>query len=175
MLSSSLLLYASNILISIRRNHVLSPDSKQPESLRTPTNVEWLQSVALRDIVLDDDHAACIDAKGDVYQWGDGFFGSAGNASGKPLLTLRGKVCEYSLRSVITVCVLISSYHFRKEHYCIASHTFVHIRVVGIWEDIRPIVVTAEARVACGDTDACEYAVVGDWMDMGRGGGSRLC
>ena len=51
----------------------------------------------------------------------------------------------------------------------------MYIRAVSVWEDIRPIVVAAKAGVACWDTDACEYAVVGDWMDMGRRGGSRLC
>ncbi|KAH8107169.1 RCC1/BLIP-II [Cristinia sonorae] len=72
------------------RNHVLTPDSAQNESIRGPTNVEWLQSVALRDLVLHNEHAACIDSKGDVYQWGDGFFGDV-KSSTKPLLTLREK------------------------------------------------------------------------------------
>ncbi|THH33021.1 hypothetical protein EUX98_g1164 [Antrodiella citrinella] len=72
------------------KNHVLSPDSQTPETLRTPTNIEWLQSIALRDLALHNEHAVCIDAKGDVYQWGDGFFGEA-SSPGKPLLTLRGK------------------------------------------------------------------------------------
>lgn len=108
-----------------------------------------------------------------MYQWGDGFFGSAGNASGKPLLTLRGKVCEYPSRIIVIIYVLISV--ICTEHCRVASYTCMHIRFVDVWEDIRPVVVATEAGVACGDADACEYAVVGDWMDMGRGGGSRLC
>ncbi|TCD65403.1 hypothetical protein EIP91_002702 [Steccherinum ochraceum] len=72
------------------RNHVLSAGTQQPESLKTPTNVEWLQSVALRDLRLHNEHAACADARGDVYQWGDGFFGDI-QTSGEPVLTLRGK------------------------------------------------------------------------------------
>lgn len=76
------------------RNHTLSADGRIPESVRTPAVADWLQDVALRDLALQEKHAACIDANGDVYQWGDGFFGSSGSASsssGKPVLTLRGK------------------------------------------------------------------------------------
>ncbi|EKM55652.1 uncharacterized protein PHACADRAFT_121379 [Phanerochaete carnosa HHB-10118-sp] len=76
------------------KNHLLSADSQIPDSVRTPAAVDWLQDIALRDIALQEKHAACIDANGDVYQWGDGFFGSSGSASsssGKPVLTLRGK------------------------------------------------------------------------------------
>lgn len=86
--------YFSLSLTWVFRNHVLSPEERASESFRTPTNVEWLQSVALRDLVLHDKHAACVDARGDVYQWGDGFFGDS-PPSEKPLLTLREKVCEY--------------------------------------------------------------------------------
>ena len=60
---------------------------------------DWLKDIALRDLALQEKHAACIDAKGDVYQWGDGFFGSSessSSSSGKPLLTLRGKVRVYA-------------------------------------------------------------------------------
>ncbi|KAF7796898.1 hypothetical protein EIP86_008083 [Pleurotus ostreatoroseus] len=77
------------------KTHTLSSDDHVPESIRTPAVADWLKDVALRDLVLHERHAACIDAKGDVYQWGDGFFGSAGpenaSTSGKPALTLRGK------------------------------------------------------------------------------------
>jgi hypothetical protein len=59
--------------------------------------IAWLQNVALRDLALHENHAACVDARGDVYQWGDGFFGppsvsADGNQDRKPTPTLRGKV-----------------------------------------------------------------------------------
>ncbi|KAI0340522.1 RCC1/BLIP-II [Trametopsis cervina] len=78
------------------RTHVLSSEKDVPESVRTPAVADWLDGIALRDLTLHDSHAACIDAKGDVYQWGDGFFGlqesaSRPSSSGKPTLTLRGK------------------------------------------------------------------------------------
>ncbi|OBZ75617.1 Protein FMP25, mitochondrial [Grifola frondosa] len=57
------------------RAHLLSVDGELPESIRTPATAEWLENVALRDLALHEKHAACVDARGDVYQWGDGFFG----------------------------------------------------------------------------------------------------
>ena len=84
------------VIHCICRTHTLSLDDHIPESIRAPAVTDWLKDVALRDLVLHERHAACIDAKGDVYQWGDGFFGSTGtenaSTSGKPALTLRGKV-----------------------------------------------------------------------------------
>lgn len=84
-------------LNSSGRSHLLSLDETVPESVRTPAVAAWLEDVALRDLVLHEKHAACIDAKGDVYQWGDGFFGTSNSSerpssSGRPSLTLRGKV-----------------------------------------------------------------------------------
>jgi alpha-tubulin suppressor-like RCC1 family protein len=60
--------------------------------VRVPSIADWLQDVALRDLVAHERHAACIDARGDVYQWGDGFFGTSDTSERKPTLTLRGKV-----------------------------------------------------------------------------------
>ncbi|KAI0374704.1 RCC1/BLIP-II [Pilatotrama ljubarskyi] len=72
------------------RTHLLEDDL--PESVRMPTPSEWFDNVALRDLALHEQHAACVDARGDVYQWGDGFFGSVrGSSHAKPRLTLRGK------------------------------------------------------------------------------------
>lgn len=62
---------------------------EDPDSIRTPAIAEWLEDVALRDLVLHKDHAACVDARGDVYQWGAGYFGSAKHDS--PALTLQKK------------------------------------------------------------------------------------
>ncbi|KAI0086302.1 regulator of chromosome condensation 1/beta-lactamase-inhibitor protein II [Irpex rosettiformis] len=78
------------------RSHTLSSNKAAPESVRTPAVADWLEGVALRDLVLQENHTACIDARGDVYQWGDGYFGTISSAadassSGKPALTLRNK------------------------------------------------------------------------------------
>lgn len=98
--SEQSLYFALSLLTERSRNHLLSADGQISESIRTPAVADWLQNVALRDLALQEQHAACIDANGDVYQWGDGFFGSPGSASpssSKPVLTLRGKVRLYAL------------------------------------------------------------------------------
>ncbi|KAJ3504015.1 hypothetical protein NLJ89_g8163 [Agrocybe chaxingu] len=68
----------------------ISPDKPSDDPLRTPAVAQWLNGVALRDLQLHQTHAACIDARGDVYQWGEGFFGKDGG-SHAPKLTLREK------------------------------------------------------------------------------------
>ena len=75
------------------RTHVLLPSDETSEAVKTPLNAEWLKDVALRDLALHEHHAACVDAKGDVYQWGDGFFkdGASSSSERKPIVTLRGK------------------------------------------------------------------------------------
>lgn len=60
------------------------------ESLKSPTPLPWLDGIALLDLVLHETHAACVDARGDVYQWGNG--SSQGEILIKPIRTLRGKV-----------------------------------------------------------------------------------
>ena len=101
----------------IRRSHTLSLQKEVPESVRTPAVADWLEGVALRDLVLQENHAACIDARGDVYQWGDGYFGTANttadaSSSGKPVLTLRNKVRPevYSMSGLDSLCTYISEY-----------------------------------------------------------------
>ncbi|KDR81766.1 hypothetical protein GALMADRAFT_60407 [Galerina marginata CBS 339.88] len=79
------LVWGSNV------NKTLSPDLPDSDNLRTPTVAQWLNGVALRDLQLHQKHAACVDAKGDVYQWGDSFFGEALPRAHHPKLTLRGK------------------------------------------------------------------------------------
>ncbi|KAF8968391.1 regulator of chromosome condensation 1/beta-lactamase-inhibitor protein II [Flammula alnicola] len=69
----------------------LCPDVPGGESIRTPTVARWLDGVAVRDLQLHQKHAACVDARGDVYQWGDGFFGRSLRGAHTPKLTLRGK------------------------------------------------------------------------------------
>lgn len=60
------------------------------ESLKSPSALPWLDGVALRDLALHETHAACVDARGDVYQWGDA--STQGKIATQPIRTLRGKV-----------------------------------------------------------------------------------
>ncbi|KAJ3795050.1 regulator of chromosome condensation 1/beta-lactamase-inhibitor protein II [Lentinula aff. detonsa] len=60
----------------------LLPSDSQSESIRSPTIAKWLDNVALRDLVLHKKYAACVDARGDVYQWGQGV---------EPSLILKGQ------------------------------------------------------------------------------------
>jgi alpha-tubulin suppressor-like RCC1 family protein len=81
------------------RARIISPDTSDAAQIRTPAVASFLQDVALRDLAVHATHAACVDGRGDVYQWGDGFFGqqseqsaSSGEDDRKPVLTLQGKV-----------------------------------------------------------------------------------
>ncbi|KAG8691051.1 Aminopeptidase 2 mitochondrial [Ceratobasidium sp. 423] len=58
--------------------------------IRTPEDVPLWTGVALRDLAFHEKHAACVDAAGDVYQWGDVYY-SEGNSSSGPQRTLWGK------------------------------------------------------------------------------------
>ena len=63
--------------------------------IRTPAVASFLHDVALRDLAVHATHAACVDGRGDVYQWGDGFIdqrSASGDDRKKPVLTLQGKV-----------------------------------------------------------------------------------
>ncbi|RDB24241.1 Protein FMP25, mitochondrial [Hypsizygus marmoreus] len=71
------------------RSNTLTPD--ELEVIRTPSVAGWLDGVALRDLALHRDHAACVDARGDVYQWGSGYAGADSDKRLKPTLTLREK------------------------------------------------------------------------------------
>ncbi|TFY62418.1 hypothetical protein EVJ58_g3879 [Rhodofomes roseus] len=73
------------------RSHTLSIDAESPDSIRAPAIAAWLENVALRELALHERHAACVDARGDVYQWGSGFEDRPGSSSGQPTRTLRGK------------------------------------------------------------------------------------
>ncbi|KAG6821176.1 hypothetical protein H0H93_005396 [Arthromyces matolae] len=64
--------------------------SESEETIRTPSVAKWLDGVALRDLVIYRDSAACVDSRGDVYQWGSGFAGEDSEKR-KPTLTLREK------------------------------------------------------------------------------------
>lgn len=85
------------LICIVLRTHVLDVEAA-PDSIPTPTTVPWLEGVALRDVALHEGHAACVDARGDLYQWGDGFFGSdKKQQTYQPVLTLRGKVSHYQV------------------------------------------------------------------------------
>ncbi|KZT28540.1 RCC1/BLIP-II protein [Neolentinus lepideus HHB14362 ss-1] len=75
--------------------NTISPDDRMVDLFRLPTPVKWLQNVALRDLALHERHAACVDARGNVYQWGNGFFGvGPSDLKGQewaPKQTLQGK------------------------------------------------------------------------------------
>jgi hypothetical protein len=77
------------------RTRVLSPTSKQHDLIRAPAVANWLDGVALRDLQLHETYGACVDAHGDVYQWGDGFYAGVIPPGGQglpPKITLKGKV-----------------------------------------------------------------------------------
>ncbi|KAI0003218.1 regulator of chromosome condensation 1/beta-lactamase-inhibitor protein II [Russula compacta] len=89
-----LLVWGSN------RAHIISPDASDAVQIRTPAVASFLRDVALRDLAVHATHAACVDGRGDVYQWGDGFFfgqgqqqppAPGGPADRMPVLTLKGK------------------------------------------------------------------------------------
>ncbi|KAF5387108.1 hypothetical protein D9615_001862 [Tricholomella constricta] len=75
--------------VFVMRSNTLTPEDA--DVIRTPSIAQWLDGVALRDLVLHRDHAACVDALGDVYQWGSGYAGHDLSKSQKPTLTLREK------------------------------------------------------------------------------------
>ncbi|KAK7043637.1 hypothetical protein VNI00_008248 [Paramarasmius palmivorus] len=69
------------------QSKLLSVDDSDTEHYRTPQIADWLSNVALRDLAFHKNHAACVDARGDVYQWGEGF----SKENKRPLRTLSGK------------------------------------------------------------------------------------
>ncbi|KAG6896734.1 hypothetical protein C0992_006451 [Termitomyces sp. T32_za158] len=80
--------HSINNKLSIKRSNTLTME--ETDVIRTPSIAEWLDGVALRDLAIHNDHAACVDSRGDVYQWGNGF--TDGNEQKKkPILTLREK------------------------------------------------------------------------------------
>lgn len=77
--------------------------------IRTPSIAEWLDGVALRDLAIHNDTAACVDSRGDVYQWGNGFTGGDDRKK-KPILTLREKVLFKCLPLCGHVLITFSEY-----------------------------------------------------------------
>ncbi|KDN49438.1 hypothetical protein RSAG8_02140, partial [Rhizoctonia solani AG-8 WAC10335] len=69
--------------------NLLVPGSGK-DTIRTPEEVLSWTGVALRDLAFHEKHAACVDAAGDVYQWGDAYYGER-DAGGGPQRALSGK------------------------------------------------------------------------------------
>ncbi|CAE7227454.1 unnamed protein product [Rhizoctonia solani] len=69
--------------------HLLVTNSSK-DVIRTPEEVSPWTGVALRDLAFHEKHAACVDAAGDVYQWGDAYYGEE-KLGGSPQRTLTGK------------------------------------------------------------------------------------
>ncbi|KAJ7489887.1 regulator of chromosome condensation 1/beta-lactamase-inhibitor protein II [Mycena galericulata] len=63
----------STLVWGSNRANLLSPLLPSSVTIKKPFAAEWLNNVALRDLALSDTHAACVDARGDVYQWGAGY------------------------------------------------------------------------------------------------------
>ncbi|KAG8928790.1 hypothetical protein FRC02_006464, partial [Tulasnella sp. 418] len=74
------------------KNHTTSMnDASDPRRPRPFSEISGL-GIALRDLAFCEKHAACVDASGNVYQWGDGFFeGQPPQSSRVPTATLTGK------------------------------------------------------------------------------------
>jgi alpha-tubulin suppressor-like RCC1 family protein len=88
------------------KGKTLLPGTKA-DSFGLPVNVEWLKDVALRDLALQEKHAACVDSRGDVYQWGSDF----SLDKPQPALTLRGKDITSLTATPTRIFALSSSGH----------------------------------------------------------------
>jgi hypothetical protein len=76
------------------RHKILAPGLAK-DTIRAPQDISAWANVALRDLALHERHAACVDAAGDVYQWGAAYYGDlVEGQSGEPHRTLSGKVCS---------------------------------------------------------------------------------
>ncbi|KAF9065313.1 regulator of chromosome condensation 1/beta-lactamase-inhibitor protein II [Rhodocollybia butyracea] len=76
----------------------LVPGISDSEVIRTPAIAKWLDNVALRDLALHKDYAACVDARGDVYQWGLG--------TESPTLILKGQASPHTRFNVENIVQL---------------------------------------------------------------------
>ena len=114
----------------IFRHNIINPNEPGVERVQYPVNANWLKGVALRDLALHERHAACVDARGDVYQWGDGFFGSRPTTESEargPKLTLRGQVRRISFRESI-----VTQYMHWLEHHPASAHGISSVCFIGL-------------------------------------------
>ncbi|KAJ7738495.1 RCC1/BLIP-II [Mycena maculata] len=80
----------STLVWGSNRANLLSPLLPPSVPIKKPFTAEWLNDVALRDLALHENHAACVDLRGDVYQWGEGYAPRTLEDE-RPTLTLSGK------------------------------------------------------------------------------------
>ena len=143
----------------------LIPDAL--ETIRTPSIAKWLDGVALQDLAIHQHHAACVDGRGDVYQWGSGFSGSDPGTQLKPTLTLRNKVSDF-------VGPFPSNLPTAKvEHHTAETDRRTIIRTFGIWKGIRAGDGRQKAKSDCKRFYA--KFVVESWLVLGRRRDNRLC
>ncbi|KAH8117476.1 RCC1/BLIP-II [Phellopilus nigrolimitatus] len=76
--------HLSTVAWGSNKDGLISPTTPESDSFRVPSNVPWLKDVALRDLALHERHGACVDARGDLYQWDKETQG--------PILSLMGSV-----------------------------------------------------------------------------------
>ncbi len=76
----------------------LSPSSSTSSStvIKQPRPLSYTGSTPLRDLILAEQFGAAVDARGDLWCWGDGYDGDVaeGERSGKAGRSLTGKVSE---------------------------------------------------------------------------------
>jgi alpha-tubulin suppressor-like RCC1 family protein len=131
---SCTILRSLDVVLMFRYN-LINPNEPGVQRVQYPVNASWLKDVALRDLALHERHAACVDARGDVYQWGDGFFGSSPTSKSEPQeprLTLRGHVRRFTLREGIVTQFMIWS-----EHHPASAYRIPNICSIGLGENIR--------------------------------------
>ncbi|KDN44082.1 RCC1/BLIP-II [Tilletiaria anomala UBC 951] len=63
------------------RYNVVAPDAPLMTFVRSPRSIPYFDGMALRHVLLEEKHAAAIDADGDLLQWGLGFFDAASRTS----------------------------------------------------------------------------------------------
>ena len=128
----------------MNRAHIISPDTSDAAQIRTPAVASFLRDVALRDLAVHATHAACVDGRGDVYQWGDGFFGqqqseqsaSSGKHDRKPALTLQGKVRGSHVSLLPPFYLLLTDCWVSLEYHEGAGYGITRICAFGFWEGV---------------------------------------
>ena len=56
------------------RYNVVAPDAPMTTFIKSPRSIPYFDGVALRDLSMEERHGVAVDANGDVFQWGLGFF-----------------------------------------------------------------------------------------------------
>ena len=149
---------------TLSRSRIISPDASDAIQIRTPAVASFLQDVALRDLAVHATHAVCVDGRGDVYQWGDGFFGQrSASDSREPMLTLQGKV-RLSHSPRVGGLFLIA---VRAEHHSGTGHGIPCLCTLSFWKGIRDICPGTPAKTKCRPTDTLQHTVVGHRLVVG--------